>query len=92
MDQFSLDQAIFSDRKSSFLIRASGKKKRDGIFPGDFLVIDRGLPHERGKLALVVRAGRFALERVDEELLRKNDPESGDFIWGMVRALVREVG
>ncbi|MFL5785355.1 MAG: hypothetical protein ACJ76H_12130 [Bacteriovoracaceae bacterium] len=90
-DDFSIDEKIFSDRKSSFLIKVSGKKKREGLLPGDLLVVDRNLPHEKEKLALVVRKGKFAVERVSEELIQNNDPENGDFIWGMVRALVREV-
>jgi SOS-response transcriptional repressor LexA len=90
-DDFSIDEKIFSDRKSSFLIKVSGKKKREGLLPGDVLVVDRNLPHEKEKLALVVRKGKFTVERVSEELIQNNDPENGDFIWGMVRALVREV-
>lgn len=90
-DDFSIDEKIFSDRKSSFLIKVSGKKKREGLSPGDVLVIDRDLPHIKDKLALVVRNGKFTIERVSPELIQNHDPENGDFIWGMVRALVREV-
>jgi SOS-response transcriptional repressor LexA len=87
---FSIDEKILSDRKSSFLVRVSGKK-REGLHPGDLRVIDRNLPHEKEKLALVVRKGKFTIERVSAVLIRDDDPENGDFIWGMVRALVREV-
>ncbi len=90
-DDFSIDAKIFSDRKSSFLIKVSGKKPREGLLPGDILVIDRNLPHEKDKLALVVRKGKFAIERVSPVLIQNDDPENGDFIWGMVKALVREV-
>src|SRR5690242_9215572 len=88
---FSIDEKIFSDRKSSYLIRVAGKKKREGLNPGDVIVVDRNLPHVKDKLALVVRNGKFTVERTTEELIKNNDPENGDFIWGMIRALVREV-
>lgn len=89
-DAFSIDEKIFSDRKSSYLIRVKGKKHREGVAPGDILVVDRALPLTVGKLAVVVRKNRFTVERVGEELLSSHDPESGDFVWGMIRALVRE--
>lgn len=88
---FSIDEKIFPDRKSSYLIKVAGKKKREGISPGDVLVVDRNLAHVKDKLALVVRSGKFTIERVSEELIKHNDPENGDFIWGMIRALVREI-
>ena len=92
MDTFSIDEEILADRKSTFVIRVSGKKRRDGLLPGDVLVVDRNLPYQEGKLALVVRDGKFAIERLLSEFIRKHDPENGDFIFGMVRAMVREVG
>lgn len=88
---YSLDEKILSDRKSTYLVKVTGKKKREGVFPGDVLVVDRNLPHEKDKLGMVVRNGKFTVERVTAELILKNDPENGDFIWGMIRALVREV-
>ncbi len=90
-DDFSIDAKIFSDRKSSYLVKVTGKKKREGLLPGDVLVIDRNLPHTKDKLGVVVRNGKFTVERVTSELMGKNDPDNGDFIWGMIRALVREV-
>lgn len=90
-NDFSIDAKIFPDRKSSFLVRVAGKKPREGLLPGDILVVDRNLPHEKDKLALIVRQGKFTVERVSPALIQSNDPENGDFIWGMIRALVREV-
>ncbi len=90
-DDFSIDAKIFPDRKSSYLVKVSGKKPREGVMPADVLVVDRNLPHEKDKLALVVRKGKFTVERVSPLLIQNNDPENGDFIWGMIRALVREV-
>lgn len=92
MDIFSIDEEILADRKSSFVIRINGKKKREGLSPGDVIVVDRALPPVEGKLALVVKSGKFAVERLLPEFIRKNDPENGDFIFGMIKAMVREVG
>lgn len=91
MDIFSIDEEILADRKSSFVIRISGKKKREGLLPGDLIVVDRSSSHVAGQLALVVRNGKFAVERLVPEFIRKNDPENGDFIFGMITAMVREV-
>lgn len=88
---FSLDEYVLTDRKSTFVIRVTGKRKRLGLFPGDFLVIDRNLPHQGDKIALLVRRGKFCLDVVTEDILAGHDPENGDFIWGMVKAIVREL-
>jgi SOS-response transcriptional repressor LexA len=88
---FSIDAQILSDRKSTYLVKLTGKKKREGLVPGDVLVIDRNLPHEKEKLAVTVRNNKFTIERVTEDFIRRNDPENGDFIWGMVKAVVREL-
>lgn len=91
MDIFSLDDQILSDRKSTFLVRVKGKKKRLNLCPGDFLVVDKNLPLAKDKLAVLVVKGKFAIDIVSEEFLKHNDPENGDFIWGMVKTIVREL-
>ncbi len=91
MDIFSLDDQIIPDRKSIFLIRVKGKKKRLNLCPGDILVVDKGLSLEANKLAVLVIKGKFAIDLVSEEFLKKHDPENGDFIWGMIRTIVREL-
>lgn len=92
MDEVSsIDAQILSDRKSTYLVRVTGKKNREGLMSGDILVVDRNLPHRKDKLAVVVRQNKFTVEKVTDVLIRTNDPDSGDFIWGMIRAVVREV-
>lgn len=91
MDIFSLDDQILSDRKSTFLVRVKGKKKRLNLCPGDFLVVDKSLPLAKDKLAVLVVKGKFCIDIVSEEFLKMNDPEKGDFIWGMVKTIVREL-
>lgn len=92
MDEvYSIDAQILSDRKSTYLVRVTGKKKREGLVAGDILVVDRNLPHEKDKLAIIVRQNKFAVEKVTDVMIRTDDPDKGDFIWGMIRAVVREV-
>lgn len=91
MDVFSLDAQILSDRKSTFLVRIKGKRKRLNLCPGDILVVDKNLFPAKNKLAVLVVKGKFCIDIVSEEFLAKNDPENGDFIWGMVKTIVREL-
>ncbi len=91
MLEFSLDEQILNDRKSTFLIRVSGKRKRHNLIPGDILVVDKNLPLLKDKLAVLVVKGKFAIDQLTEEFIKRHDPESGDFVWGMVRAVVREL-
>lgn len=91
MDVFSLDADILQDRKSTFLVRVKGEKKRLNLMPGDFLVVDKGLPLKTGQLAVMVIKGKFCLNLVSEEFLKQHDPENGDFIWGIVKTVVREL-
>lgn len=88
---FSLDEQILSNRKSTFLVRVKGKRKRLNLVPGDILVIDKSLPLIKDKLAVVVVKGKFVIDLVSEEFLKRHDPENGDFIWGMVKTIVREL-
>lgn len=91
MDTFSLDQHILSDPKSMFLVKVRGKKKRLNLLPGDILVIDKSLPLQKDKLAVLVVKGKFCIDQVSEEFLKNHDPESGNFIWGMIKTVVREL-
>lgn len=90
-DGFSLDEQILPDRKSIFLVRVKGKKKRLNIWPGDLLVVDKSLPLMKDKLAVLVIKGKFCIDIVSENFLANNDPENGDFVWGMIRTIVRDL-
>lgn len=91
MDVFSLDELILADRKSTFVVRVKGKKKRLNLCPGDILVVDKNLPLEKDKLGVLVVNGKFSIDMVSEEFIRNNDPENGNFVWGMVSTIVREL-
>ncbi len=90
-DSFSLDEWVLADRKSTYLVRVTGKRHRLDLLPGDVLVVDKNLPLKKDRLAVLVVKGKFRIDLVSEEFLRCHEPLSGDFIWGMVRLVVREL-
>jgi SOS-response transcriptional repressor LexA len=90
-DVFSIDDQMFEDRKSTFLVRVNGKKKRLNLQPGDLLIIDKSLPLKKNKPAVLVVKGKFCIDIVTEDFLKRHDPENGDFIWGMISSVVREL-
>jgi len=91
MDVFSLDALILHDRKSIFLVKVKGKKKRLNLCPGDVLVVNKNLALEKNKLGVLVVNGKFAIDIVTEDFIKKNDPENGNFVWGMIQTVVREL-
>ncbi len=90
MDVFSLDSMILNDRKSTFLVRVKGKRKRLNLWPGDILVVNKNLQLQKNKLGVLVVNGKFCIDIVTEEFIRQNDPENGNFVWGMIQTVVRE--
>ena len=90
MDVFSLDSMILNDRKSTFLVRVKGKRKRLNLWPVDILVVNKNLQLQKNKLGVLVVNGKFCIDIVTEEFIRQNDPENGNFVWGMIQTVVRE--
>lgn len=91
METISLDQFFLPDRNSTFIFRLAGARSRIGMKPDDYLIVNRALPHAVGKPAMVVVNGNFQVQIVSEEFLKNADPDNGDFIWGMVQSIVREL-
>ena len=90
-DLFSLDEQILADRKSTFIVKVKGQRKRLNLYPGYILVVNKNLPLKKDKLAVIVVKGKFGIELVTEEILKNHDPENGNFIWGMIQTVVREL-
>ena len=91
MTAISLDELFLRDRKSTFVIKLTGKKQRLGLRPGDKIIVNRSMPHRIDRLALVVINGCFQIQLVTQDFLNRHDPENGDFIWGMIQTVVREL-
>ncbi len=55
------------------------------------MIVNRALPFQIEKLALVVIKGEFEVQLVSQEFLDAHEPESGNFIWGMIQTIIREL-
>lgn len=88
-DRLSLDKYYLIGRPSIFIVQFQGIKSL-GVEPGDKLIIDRSLKPKEGKLVLAVINNEFSLQRFSKRLCEGQDPETGDFIWGVVKAFIRD--
>ena len=86
----SLDERYLTNKPSLFIIEAAGESKTLGISKGDKLLIDRSLKPREGQLVLLVLNNEFTLRKFSWKMLEGQDPESGDFVWGVITTLLRE--
>lgn len=86
----SLDERYLTNKPSLFIIEAAGDSKFLGISKGDKLLIDRSLRPQEGQLVLLVLNNEFSLQKFSWKMLQGQDPETGDFVWGVVTTLLRE--
>lgn len=86
----SLDERYLTNRPATFIIEAQGESRPLGIRTGDKLLIDRSLTPREGQLVLLVINNQFVLRLFSWHLLQGQDPETGDFVWGVITTLIRE--
>lgn len=86
----SLDERYLIHHSSIFIIQVVGESKALGIRPRDRLIIDRSLTPKEGQLVLLVINNQFEVRLYSKMMLKDQDPETGDFIWGVVKTLLRE--
>lgn len=86
----SLDERYLIHHSAIFIIQAVGESKALGIRSKDRLVIDRSLTPKEGQLILLVINNQFEVGLYSKKMLEGQDPETGDFIWGVVTTLLRE--
>ena len=86
----SLDERYLTNRPASFIIEAAGESKGLGIKKGDKFLIDRSLKPREGQLVLLVINNEFQLKLFSTKFLVGQDPDNGDFLWGVVTTLIRE--
>jgi DNA polymerase V len=86
----SLDMRYLTNRPSLFIVEAAKDSKPLGIVKGDKLLIDRSLSPKDGQLCLLVINNEFLLQKFSHKLIHNQNPESGDFVWGVVTTLIRE--
>lgn len=88
----SLDERYLTNRPALFIIEAAGDSPFLGIRKGDKLLVDRSLRPGEGQLVLLVLKNEFILQKFTRTMLQNQDPETGDFVWGVVTTLLREFG
>jgi DNA polymerase V len=86
----SLDERYLSNKPSLFIIEAATDSPVLGIQKGDKFLIDRSLKPREGQLVLLVLSNEFKLQRFFRKKLEGQDPETGDFVWGVITTLIRE--
>lgn len=86
----SLDERYLTNRPSLFIIEVSRDSRPLDVKKGDKLLIDRSLCPREGQLVLLIINNEFALKRYSKNLLMGQDPDTGDCLWGVSTALIRE--
>jgi DNA polymerase V len=86
----SLDERYLTNRPSLFIIEASGDSPTLGITKGDKLLIDRSINPRDGQRVLLVINNEFKIQKYSSKLLEGHDPETGDFVWGVITTMIRE--
>jgi hypothetical protein len=90
-DILSLDERYNIGAPSIFIIAASGNSAPLGIKSGDKFIVDRSLKPRKNELVLLVVNCEFKFTHFLPEQLKNQDPDSGDFIWGVVTTILREL-
>ncbi len=86
----SLDERYSVNHPGIFIIEASGTSAKLGVKSGDKLIINRAEAPRPGDLVLLVIQNEFKLTFFSPQELKKQDLDSGDFVWGVVMTLLRE--
>lgn len=86
----SLDERFLVQAPSVFIVQAAADSPSLGIKRNDLLIIDRSLSPKEGQLVLLVIHNNFQLSIFSFKKLMGQDPEAGDFLWGVVTASIRE--
>ena len=86
----SLDERYLTNRPSLFIIEVDFDSLVLGVRKGDRLLIDRSLHPKKGQLCLMVIRDEFKLSFFEPPKFKEQDPECGDFVWGVVTTLFRE--
>lgn len=86
----SLDEKLLLGSPAVFIIEASTESRILDIKIGDKLVVDRSLHPVTGKIIVLVRDNQMEITKFHPKLIEGHDPETGDFVWGVVTAQIRE--
>jgi DNA polymerase V len=100
----SLDERFVRNKSSTFFFEATGDSMEPLVFSGDVLVVDKSIPWNHGKIAVVYLEGSFLCKRLLKTpngiILRSENKlhrdilitEEMDFLlWGVVTTVARDV-
>ena len=63
-DILSLDEFLIGNPSATFLVKVSGDSMiHDGIFPGDFVVAERGRSPKNGDIVIVQIEGEWTMKK-----------------------------
>ena len=80
-----LNQLLIKRPSSTYVFRISGHTYSDqGIYDGDLIIVDRGIPAKNSSLAVVWSQDSF-------RLVRFNSPELDEEPWGIVRSIIHSL-
>lgn len=98
------DLAVENPAATFFLVESGDSMVGAGVFPGDYLVVDRSLPPRRNDLVVAEINGEMTFKRLDFDhglpiLCPENPgypvirPRPGDVfaVWGVVRGVFRKL-
>lgn len=99
------NELLVSDQSTTFVVRAEGESMLGaGIFPGDYLVVDRSLPPRPENVVIAALDGEFTVKRLKKAgerylLVPENpaypavavDENSELSIWGVVTFVIHSL-
>jgi len=103
--KLDLNQLLVKHRESTFFMRVDGDSMIGaGIHSGDLIVVDRALPIQHKKIAVVVLDGELLLKRFvidgSKVILQSENPEYASIelgieanleVWGVVTSVIHEL-
>lgn len=101
--RIDLNNEFIKNRDTTFVLKVKGHSmKNAGIFDGDFIIVDKSLEPQNGKIAVCQIDGEFTVKRIKIErrvvwLIAENEdyapikvtPENELIIWGIVVHSIR---
>lgn len=101
--RIDLNIEFIKNRDTTFILKVKGHSmKNAGIFDGDFIIVDKSLEPQNGKIAVCQIDGEFTVKRIKIErrvvwLIAENEdyapikvtPENELIIWGIVVHSIR---
>lgn len=86
-----LNERYLTNRPAMFIVEVGSDRVALNLQKGNKLIIDRSLKPREKDLVLLVINNQFELKHFSWKMVEGQDPETGDFIWGVVTTVIREL-